>query len=404
MVCLAFGLAYLCGVFDDPGIKETIPEPVLRFGLPVDSFYISEGIIRPNQNLSDILMGYGVGLATIDVLARRAQDTFDVRKIKCGNNFFVFQSRDSLREAKYFVYENTTTSYVIFDLADSLKAYLGQKEVESRIKTASGVISSSLWNTMVDNRLSPLLAIELSEIYAWSIDFFGIQKGDWFKIVYEEQYVDSQSIGIGEIHAALFNHAGQDFYAFRFYQDNRFDYFDISGSSLRKAFLKAPMKWFSRISSRFSNNRFHPVLKIHRAHHGVDYAAPTGTPVQSIGDGLVIERAFQASGGGNYVRIKHNSVYSTTYMHLSKFGEGIYSGARVRQGQVIGYVGATGLASGPHLDFRVYKNGQAIDPLRMEAPPVEPVKTQNLPRFVALRDSMATLIKNIPDLEGKTVR
>ena len=369
-------------------------EPVLKFGLEIDSFVVEEGRIQRNQNLSDILSNFGVSMAKIDRLAKNSRDTFDVRKIKAGNKFHVFQSRDSLREAQFFVYENSPFDYVVFNLKDSLNANFGRREVISELKEGTGVIESSLWNTMYDNNLNPILAIELSDIFAWTIDFFGIQKGDRFRVIYEEQFVDSTSVGIGTIHAVQFDHMGQANYAFRFFQDERYDYFDENGNSLRKAFLKAPLN-FSRISSRYSNNRYHPVLKIRRPHRGVDYAAPRGTPVVSIGDGTVVAKAYQKGGGGNYIRIKHNSVYTTTYMHLQGYAKGMYTGVRVKQGQVIGYVGSTGLASGPHLDFRVNKNGQYVDPLKVKAPPVEPVKEENMESFIPVKDSLLTNLEKI---------
>jgi murein DD-endopeptidase MepM/ murein hydrolase activator NlpD len=246
---------------------------------------------------------------------------------------------------------------------------------------------------MVDNHNDPNLANDLSEIYAWTIDFFGIQKGDSYKVIYESQFVDGKRIGIGKILAATFKHYGTDYNAFYFVQDFKGDYFDEKANSLRRAFLKAPLK-FKRISSGFSYSRMHPVLKYRRPHLGVDYAADVGTPVLTIGDGTVIS-ADWSGGGGRTVKIKHNGTYSTTYMHLSKFGEGIRGGARVRQGQVIGFVGSTGLSTGPHLDFRVYKNGQPIDPLKMESPPAEPVKTQNLQNYILEKDKWMRLLQRI---------
>ena len=239
-----------------------------------------------------------------------------------------------------------------------------------------------------------MLALKLSDIFAWAIDFYAIQKGDQFRVIYDELLVDSAYIGIGDIYAVQFDHAGSENFAFGFEQDERFDYFDENGMSLRRAFLKSPLE-FSRISSHFSHSRLHPVLRIRRPHHGVDYAAPHGTPVRSIGDGTVIARAFQAGGGGNYVKIKHNSVYTTTYMHLSGFGKGVTTGARVKQRQVIGFVGATGLATGPHLDFRVHKNGSPVDPLKVEAPPVEPVHQEKMGEYIVLKDSLLTELKKI---------
>lgn len=376
--------------------KDTVivAEPVLQFGLPVDSFIIKNGVVKRNQHLSNILSDFGVDMVTIDKLARNSKNVFDVRKIRSGNKYSVFQTPDSLGSARFFIYENSPVDYYVFELFDSLRVYHGEKEIHTKLRTSQGEIESSLWNTMTDNDLDPMLALRLNNIYAWTIDFFAIQKGDRFRVIYEEQYVDTTYIGIGEIYAAQFDHYGDELYAFRFFQDERYDYFDEEGQSLRKAFLKAPLDFF-RISSRFSNSRMHPVLRIRRPHRGVDYAAPKGTPVKSIGDGTVIARAYQRGGGGNYLKIKHNSMYTTTYMHLSGFAKGISTGTRVQQGQVIGYVGATGLATGPHLDFRIAKNGQLVDPLKVEAPPVEPVFKENIVRYNQVKDSLMNELKKV---------
>lgn len=373
---------------------EEIPTPEMLFGFPVDSFRITEGTIEPNENIGDILSGFGLPLVKIDRISRNAEGVFNLRKIKSGQRFYLFQSVDTSERACYFVYEKNLVEYVIFNLKDSLGISLGKKNVRVEHQSASGIILSNLWNTITDNNLSPMLALELSEIYAWSIDFFGIQKGDRFRVLYDEQFVDSVSIGVGPIYAAEFEHAGKSYIAFRFFQNKRYDYFNDMGENLRKEFLKAPLKFF-RISSRFSESRFHPILKIRRPHHGVDYAAPKGTPVLSIGDGTVTEKNFQSRGGGNYLMIKHNTDYSTSYMHLSGFGKGISKGSYIRQGDIIGFVGATGLATGPHLDFRVYKNGIPIDPLKMEAPPSDPVKKEFKNNFIYLRDSLMARLYTI---------
>ncbi|WP_423128995.1 peptidoglycan DD-metalloendopeptidase family protein [Gaoshiqia sp. Z1-71] len=371
-----------------------IPEPVLKFGFPVDSFIIEQATVKRNQNLSDILVKEGISYQVIDQIARSSRQVFDVRKMKQDNPYYFFYTPDSLKKPVCFIYEIDAINYVVYQLKDSLHIYRGEKPVIKEIRTASGTIRSSLWNTMKDNQLNPVLAIELSEIYAWTIDFFGIQRGDQFRVIYEESFVDSISVGINNIYACQFLHMDKDFFAFRFEQDSIMSYFDEEGKSLKKAFLKAPLK-FPRISSHFSNSRMHPILKIARAHHGIDYAAPIGTPVQSIGDGVVTRKGFQAGGGGNYLYIKHNSVYTTCYMHLNNYAAGIAPGVRVRQGQVVGYVGKTGLASGPHLDFRVFRNGSPMNPLKVEAPPVEPVHEKNMPEFSLLKDSLSLELQKI---------
>ena len=367
----------------------------LMFGLPVDSFVIENNKVKRNEFLASILLRYDIPYNKIDLLANKSKDTFDVRKIKVGNPYYVFLDHDSLHTARYFIYEIDKINYVVYNLSDSITITTGKKPVKKVHKTATGIITSSLWNAMTENNTSPVLALELSDIYAWTVDFFGIENGDFFKVMYTEDYVDSTSVGISSIEAALFHHRGDDYYAFNFQEDSvTYNFFDEKGKSLRKAFLKAPLK-FSRISSRFSHSRYHPVLKIRRPHHGVDYAAPKGTHVFSIGDGRIIAKGFQAKGGGNYLKIKHNSVYTTVYMHLNGFAKGMNKGVKVKQGQLIGYVGATGLATGPHLDYRVFKNGKPIDPLKVKAPPVEPVKKEDMKRF---KEFYKPLKQNIDNL------
>ncbi|HUM88586.1 MAG TPA: M23 family metallopeptidase, partial [Prolixibacteraceae bacterium] len=281
-----------------------------------------------------------------------------------------------------------------FSLKDSMIVKKGQKSIDTTLCTFSGIIESSLWNTFIDNGANPNLCIALSDVFAWTVDFFGVQKGDKFKVVYDQYSVEGKFAGVGKIHTAQFESSGLVIPAFFFSANGQEGFFDDKGNSLKKAFLKAPLN-FSRISSKFSNSRLHPVLKIRRPHHGVDYAAPTGTPVYSIGDGVVVKKTYQAGGGGNYLSIKHNSVYTSQYMHLSKFAKGIAAGSRVKQGQLIGYVGMTGLASGPHLDFRIYYNGSPVDPLKVETPPVEPISEANKANFVVVRDSLLKVLDTV---------
>jgi murein DD-endopeptidase MepM/ murein hydrolase activator NlpD len=371
-----------------------LTEPKLLYGLPVDSFHVEENNLRMNESLSDILTDRGVTPRVIDRIAHLPAAVFDLRRMKVGNDFAIFYSKDSLRIPLYFAYSENPVNYYLYRLSfDSCKVIAGKNEVTTKRKIASGVINSSLWNSMKENNLDPMLAIQLSELFAWTIDFFAIQKGDHFTVIYDQDFVKGEPIGTSKIHAAVFNSSGQDFYAIHFEQEDGQNYFDEQGRSIRKEFLKAPLK-FSRISSRFSAARMHPVLRIVRPHFGVDYAAPTGTPVYTIGDGVVQTKAYQPAGGGNFIKIKHNSVYTTTYMHLSKFEKGIQAGTRVRQGQVIGYVGATGLASGPHLDFRVFMNGTPVDPLNVKSPPANPVTDKNRSAFLAVRDKLMKELKS----------
>lgn len=389
---------------EDTDVTEIIPkDPVLLFDIPVDSFIVEKESVKRNQNLADILLAQNVSYARISQLVDVAKPIFDVRMIKAGNNYYLFKDRDSLATLRYFAYEKNRVEYVVFDLRDTIRATAGKKEVIRLLDTIQGTVKSSLWNALADQNANTELANELSDIFGWTIDFFGIQKGDTFRVYYEKLVVDQDTFGIGKIYAARFNHMNSDYNAYYFEhpdsnQDSVGEYFDEEGKSLRKTFLKAPLK-FKRVSSRFSNSRMHPVLKIRRPHHGVDYAAATGTPVLTIGDGVVIKKAYQKNGGGNYLTIKHNGTYSTSYMHLNGYAKGIAVGKRLKQGDLIGYVGQTGLASGPHLDFRVYKNGQAIDPLKMKSPSAKPVDSIYLQEFFSLRDSMNKIL--YPVKEGK---
>lgn len=385
------GLIVLKWLSKENQVKEIAQETVvidttekeqihLKYGFPIEEFEVETNKVKRNHSLSTILRQYDISYGTIDKIAKKAKKVFNVRRIKSGHEYSVLFTQDSLKTPEYFVYENTPVEYIVFDLRDTLDVFKGEKEIVKHRRQIKGSIESSLWNAMVEAEADPLLSIELSDIYAWTIDFFGIGKGDQFNIIYEESYVDDKPIHQLKVIAANFVHHNSDNYAFAFMEGEKDGFFDEEGQSLQKAFLKAPLR-FSRISSKFSNRRYHPVLKRYRAHHGVDYAAPTGTPVHTIGDGVIVKRGYQKNGGGNYLKIKHNSVYTTSYMHLSRFAKGMKSGVRVKQGQTIAYVGTTGLSTGPHLDFRVHKNGSAINPLKMKSPPVSPVKEENAARY-----------------------
>lgn len=373
--------------------SQTDPVSVYLYGINIDSLEVIEGKVKSNQNISLILNSFNISPKTIDDIVNCSDSVFDLRRFRAGNKYTVMLTKDSIPKVKYFVYEHNAIDYILFDLNDTINIQKLEKEVQIRQTAAGGTITSSLWNAMFDSKLNPVIAIELSEIFAWTIDFFGLQKNDKFKIVFDEQFVDSSFIGVSKIHAAYFYHAGKEYYAFPFTQDEVENYYDETGKNLKKAFLKAPLK-YSRISSKFSNSRMHPVLKIRRPHHGVDYAAPVGTPVSAVGDGKVIETGYKG-GAGNMVKIKHNSTYTTAYLHLSKYGKGIKSGAYVKQGDIIGYVGSTGLSSGPHLDFRFYKNGKPVDPLKVESPPAEPVKKEYLTQFNYYKDSLTLMLDSI---------
>lgn len=356
--------------------KAHVPATI-EFGLAIDSFTVIKESIKPNEFLANILLPHHIDYTTIDALVKKSKSIFDVRKIVAGKTYTILASRDSLQKAHYFIYQPNAIDYIVYDLRDSINIYIGQKEVEIQEKSAAGIINSSLYLTLQENDASPALAVRLSEIFAWTIDFYRIQKGDWFKVIYDEKYVEGESIGIGEIKAVEFKHFNSNFYAFHFNQGENVDYFDEEANSLRKAFLKSPLK-FSRLSSRYTMKRFHPVQKRWKAHLGTDYAAPSGTPIMSTGNGVVIESAFK-SANGNYVKVKHNSVYTTQYLHMSK--RNVKEGQRVRQGDIIGFVGSTGLATGPHVCYRFWKNGKQVDHLQQDFPSAEPIQAENKAAF-----------------------
>lgn len=383
-----------CIIKDDD--EAYTPEPLTKYGIPVDSLVLYEGVVLPRETLSDILSRYNVSSADIYKLAEKADGVFNLRRIKAGQNFSVLCLNDSMQTVKYFIYEESPTSFVVFNLGDTINVYTAEREIERRIRISDGTIESSLWNAMISNGDDPQLALELSNIYAWTIDFFGIQRGDSYKVMFEELYVEGQRIGIGKIFTSVFRHLNNDYYAFYYEQDDDGDYFDEQANSLRKSFLKAPLQ-YSRISSHFSHRRLHPVHRVYRPHHGVDYAAPTGTPVMAIGDGKVTFARYKGAAG-NMVEIVHNSVYKTQYLHLSKYGKGIREGVRVKQGQVIGYVGSTGTSTGPHLDFRVYENGKPVNPLTVKSPPAEPIKPEYKDDYLNYADSLKHLLHEIPQV------
>jgi murein DD-endopeptidase MepM/ murein hydrolase activator NlpD len=365
-------------VSDTLQIKK-FSNPPLLYGIPSDSFDMVSGHIKPNGFLSEILLKHGVSMQEIDQTIKNSRTVFDVRNIRSGNNYIMFCDKDSIARARYLVYEHDPSTCYVFSFNDSLNITPYRKKITSEIKYASGTIETSLWDAVMAKGLQQSLAFDLSDIFAWTVDFFGLQKGDNFKVIYEELYIDDKPLGTGKIYGAQFNRTGSSITAIPFIQDSTETFFDIEGNSLRKAFLKAPLK-FSRISSRFSSSRMHPILRIRRAHFGVDYAAPIGTPVHAIGDGRIIS-ATNEGASGRMVKIQHNSVYATAYMHLSRFGENVRSGVFVKQGDIIGYVGSSGLSTGPHLDFRFYMNGSPVDPLKVDAPSVEPVSDTNRVQF-----------------------
>ena len=370
-------------------VKDTL----YRFGLPIEYFTIKHDTVAPRQTLADLLMEHGLTASKVYALTSHCPDTvFDVRKVRAGQPCALLTDMDSTATPRYFIYEISAKEYAVFDLTTN-EVTRGAHPSEWRERVCGGMVESSLWNAMVTSDASPQLAVMLSHIFGWTIDFFGIQKGDEFRLIYQQEYVEDRPINNFHICAASFCASDSLYYAIPFVQEGEELFYNEKGNSLEGAFLKAPLDYY-RISSRFTNSRYHPVLKRYRAHHGVDYAAPTGTPVYAIGSGKVIDKGFQANGGGNYVKIRHNSTYTTTYMHLSRFAKGLKVGDMVAQKEVIGYVGSTGLSTGPHLDFRVYENGKPINPLSIKSQPKKPISEANREAFHVVRDSLVQRLKD----------
>ena len=373
------------------------PEPqkdtVYPLGFCTDSFRVVSGKIANGDNFVAWISRLGASQQEAHALAQVCDTVFDVRKMRAGNSWKAYY-RDST-QLSYVVYDNSRVQQTVFQLRDSLSVWSCEKTVELIRKSADVTINSSLWNDMVAAGASPDLITEVADIYAWTVDFFGLQKGDRFRILYDERLCEGESIGIERVDYAEFLRDTTCLKAVYYNQgDGGNTYWNEKGESMRKAFLKAPLK-FNRISSGFSLHRKHPVYGTVRAHTGVDYAAPTGTPVMSIGDGPVLSAGWGNGGAGNMVKIRHNSVYTTAYLHLSKMA--VKAGQRVSQGQVIGYVGMTGTATGPHLDFRVWKNGSPVNPLKLESPPSEPIAPENLPVLDSLCRSYSSAISGMSE-------
>lgn len=371
-------------------------EEIYEFGFPLSKYDTQEGTIGRGEFFNNLMIKLGATSQEAYALAEASKGVYDLKSIRVGNGYKAFYTQEEDPKLSYLIYEESKTRYLLFSLKDSVYVQIIDREVQTKLRSGTAVINSSLWNDVISAGMNPLLALRLSDIYAWSIDFFGLQKGDSFSVLYDELYVGDKFLDIGTIYAATFFHGGVAYDAYRFVQDEIPQYWNSKRENLRKAFLKAPLS-FTRISSGFTYARRHPVTKVVRPHTGVDYAAPAGTPVMTIGDGVVVQKNY-SGGGGNQVKIKHNSTYTTAYLHLSRFAKGLAVGKRVRQGEVIGYVGSTGMSTGPHLDFRVWKNGTPINPLTMESPPADPIKRENVEAFEQiierskyLRDSLISI-------------
>ena len=347
-------------------------------GISAEKYTVEKGRVSRYQTFADLLTPHGVSYQKAVALAEAVRPEFDVRDIKSGHSYRVFVN-PWLQRAQYLVYRVDPVTSVVFNVQNPSKSHMARRPVDRTWTMVKGTIEGSLYETLTSNDAHPKLALRLSEVFAWQIDFFRIQPGDSFRILYEQRTVNGKTVAPGKIVAACFNHKDERYLGFRFDDGNGAQYFDREGQSLRRELLKAPLR-YSRISSGFSHSRLHPVLNRRRPHHGTDYAAPTGTPVQSVGGGTVV-KAGHYGPNGNYIKIRHNETYSSGYLHLSDFADGIHRGTEVTQGETIGYVGSTGMSTGPHLDYRLWKHGTAVDPYAIELPPSRPVSPQHRDAF-----------------------
>lgn len=425
-------LVSLAACFNNPKSEnDTVSEEneevvVLKYGFPEENYKQTAGVVKKNQFFSNLLNDLGLSNQEAYNLTIAVDSIFDVKKFKVGNKYKAYyttstseltsdvnssstsvvtddevvdvadtQSDSTL--LKYLVYDKDSYTEVLFECRPPYKVTEIKKPIEKIAKYADVTIETSLWNDMIKGGASPLLSLNLSDIYAWTIDFFGLQKGDRFRVFYEELACDGKIIEVDTVFYAVFYHGGQEHPAIMFNQhDSGNVYWNEKGESMRKAFLKAPLK-FSRISSGFTYARRHPITRKVQPHTGIDYAAPLGTPVMTIGDGVVTSRRNEGAGG-NTIRIKHNSVYSSAYLHLSKYAKNLKVGQRVAQGEVIGYVGSTGRSTGPHLDFRIWKNGTPINPLKLESPPALPLEPENQEAFKTLTEKYQAKLDSLDRL------
>lgn len=369
-------------------------EPQYVFGILVDSLKVYNETVKDGQTLGQILYSNHIDHPQIAEVVNKSKDIFDVRTINSGNPYTLICDRDSAETLLYFIYElSDKITYVVFDFKKQPNVYEGKYDVLTKLKVTSGTINSSLSESVEGQGVSPVLTQKMSEMYAWTIDFFKIQNGDSYKVYYENNYANGKYIGIGRVIAAEFIHKNENFYAFYYEDKNNYgEHFDEEGKTLRKAFLKAPLNFY-RISSRYSKNRKHPVTGQWKGHFGTDYAAPKGTPIMTTANGTIVAATYTRNNG-NYVKVRHNSTYTTQYLHMSKIKKGIKKGVYVKQGDIIGYVGSTGLATGPHVCYRFWKNGRQVDPYKQKLPPGEPISKENRKDYMTVKDSLMTILNS----------
>ncbi|TVR16239.1 MAG: hypothetical protein EA391_08515 [Balneolaceae bacterium] len=376
-----------------------IPEqpPLDTYGMNVKLYDVTEDQIRRNESLSLILNRHGVGPETIHNIQQEARGKVNLNRMIPGQRYRIYKNDDGT--ATTFVWHRSATDYTTFSWGDDLRIENGSIPERVSVASVSGTIRSSLANAIQAKGVSQRLVVELANIYAWTVDFYSLRQGDNFKAIYENRHVEDTYIGIGRIKAAEFEHRGNVRRAYYFEYGDQAGYFDADGNSMRRTMMRVPFEYNPRISSHFSHNRLHPILNQRRPHYGTDYAAPTGTPILAAGDGVVTEAQYRG-GNGNIVQIRHNSVYRTAYLHMSRFAPGIRPGVTVQQGQVIGYVGQTGLATGPHLCYRLYKNNTPINSVTYDFPPSDGLSPEYMDQFLVRVERLDAMLDELGSSEA----
>lgn len=371
--------------------EQKVHVPEFKFGINLDSFRYETHKIKWGQNFSDILSRRGLSNKKIYDASQSIKPFFNLKKLKNGNFFTLFYKHNNPKPT-YFVYETSVYDYLVCSLDESVEAGIIKRKITYNEMKIEGKINSSLYLSFDDLKYPIELVNKMVDIFAWQIDFFRINPGDNYEILYTEEIIDSVVVGISNVKAARFTHNEKDFYAFSYNQGLGNDYFDEFGKSLRKTFLRSPLSFY-RISSRYQKKRFHPVLRRYRDHLGTDYAAPRGTPIMSVADGKVVEARY-GRNNGYFVKVKHNNIYSTQYLHMSKFAKGIKPGKNIKQGEVIGYVGSTGLATGPHVCFRFWRNGRQVDPYKQnDLPDGEPILVSHRTAFEYVKEKYLKILE-----------
>lgn len=369
--------------------------PNYRFGFAVDTFQVAEGKIENGMTFGKLLDSHGVTANQVIELVDKSKDVFNIVSGLRVDKEYAVLSDQKTGEALHFIYEPNVYEYIVFDLQGELSVEKVEKEIDIKKVAVEGKIESSLWATLTKQGVSFEAASKMEDALQWSVDFSHTQKGDSFKMIYDKKFIEGEEVGIGQVYVATYTREGKASQAFWFDDGGEHKgFYDGEGRAIKSNFLKSPVR-YTRISSRYNRRRFHPVLKRVRPHLGTDYAAPYGTPIYAVGNGVVTEASY-TKGNGRYVKIKHDKVYQTQYLHMSKFAKGIKRGVQVAQGEVIGYVGSSGLATGPHVCFRFWKNGRQVDHLRESLPQAKPLPDEVLPQFFEARDILISQLESIP--------